>query len=807
MDINNLLYTLFWGFIYLILFIVFAVLFLSWLSAFFRKKREQHDRYSLTFLQVKLPQENEIEVKAAEQMFAGLAGVKKPFFKELFTGKNRVSFEIVSKAEGIYFYVIVPDELASLAEKQINGSYPDAEIDIVHPSEVWDRGAYTSVMELKLAGPPYYPIKTYEDLGVDTLSAITSTMSKLGENEAVALQIVIEPSSGGWRNQGHGFLGGVRTRQANTEKTVNIDPKFLEGVEKKVSKVGFDVAIRLVSLAENKINADAHLQNVVSAFEQFTNANYNRFKKKTFVSSKKLIDDFIYRRLHVRDISIPLLDISLYRNVSVLNTEELATVFHFPNKNVQTPKIVWLSARHSAAPVNLPKEGEIYLGNSVFRGVDTKIHQSREDRRRHTYIIGQTGTGKSTQLMYMAQQDILKGEGVCVIDPHGTDIDDLLEKIPPERADDVILFDVSDTERPLGLNILEADTEEQKNMIINSFIALLYKLYDPNKTGIIGPQLERAVRNVMLTAMTEEGSTLVDVLRLLIDSDYHKKFLPKLTDPLVRRYWTDEMANTSDFHKSEKVGYFVSKFDRFVTERIMRNIIGQPKSALNFAKIMEEKKILLVDLSKGKIGEENSNFLGLILVPRILVAAMGRHNLMGKTDFPDFYLYVDEFQNFATPDFVTILSEARKYKLDLIVANQFIGQLSDEIKNAVFGNVGTTIAYRVGADDAEYLETQFNPFTKNDLINNPMGHFYIKLLVDGHPTKPFSATLKWDMVQAVTKHEGMAEKIRAASREKYGTPAADVEKYINEKVGFLTEGADAPGEGSEEARQRIKDLF
>ena len=806
MDINNLLYTLFWGFIYLILLIVFVILFLSGISAFFRKKREQHERYSLTFLQVKLPQENEIEVKAAEQMFAGLAGIKKTFFKELFTGKNRVSFEIVSKTEGIYFYVIVPDELASLAEKQINGSYPDAEIDVVHPSEVWDRGAYTSVMELKLAGPPYYPIKTYEDLGVDTLSAITSTMSKLGENEAIALQVVIEPSGGGWRNQGHRFLGGVRARQADPQKNVNIDPKFLEGVEKKIGKVGFDVAIRLVSLAENKVNADAHLQNVVSAFEQFTNANYNRFKKKTFTSSKKLIDDFIYRRLYVRDISIPLLDISLYKNVSVLNTEELATVFHFPNKNVQTPKIVWLGARRSAAPVNLPKEGDMYLGDSIFRGVGTKVFQKREDRRRHTYIIGQTGTGKSVQLMHMAQQDILKGEGLCVIDPHGSDIDGLLEMIPPERMDDVILFDVSDTERPLGLNILEAETEEQKNMIINAFIALLYKLYDPNKTGIIGPQLERAVRNVMLTAMVEPGSTLVDVLRLLIDSEYHKKFLPKVTDPLVRRYWTDEMANTSDFHKSEKVGYFVSKFDRFVTEKIMRNIIGQPKSALNFSKIMEEKKILLVDLSKGKIGEENSNFLGLILVPKILAAAMGRHTLLGKTDFPDFYLYVDEFQNFATPDFVTILSEARKYKLDLIVANQFIGQLTDEIKNAIFGNVGTLISYRIGSDDAEYLETQFAPFTKNDLINNPVGHYYMKILIDGHPTKPFSGNLNWEEVQAVTRDKSVAEKIRTASREKYGTPAAEVEKYINERIGFLTED-ESPAGGSDEAKQRIKDLF
>lgn len=401
------------------------------------------------------------------------------------------------------------------------------------------------------------------------------------------------------------------------------------------------------------------------------------------------------------------------------------------------------------------------------------------------YIIGQTGTGKSQLLMFMAQQDIKAGKGLAVIDPHGTDVDDLLETIPPERAEDVILFDVGDVERPLGLNILEAETEGQKHMIINAFIAMLYKLYDPNRQGIMGPKLERAIRNVMLTAMVDKESTLVDVLRLMIDPEHVKKFLPNLTDPLVKRYWTDEVAKTSDFHKSESMGYFVSKFDRFVTERIMRNILGQPKSAINFSKVMAEKKILLVDLSKGKIGEENSNFLGLILVPRILASAMGRHTLIGKEEFPDFYLYVDEFQNFATPDFATILSEARKYKLNLIVANQFIGQLTDEIKDAVFGNVGTLATFRVGADDAEYLEHHFQPqFTQSDLINIPVGNYYLRLLVNGQPTVPFSVDLKWDEIKGVKKYEGIADKIREMSRQRYGTPVKEVEKYVNLRAGF-----------------------
>lgn len=794
------LYTGFWIVFYIVFLITFFwVIFLA-VSRRFRNKREHEERYSLTFMQIKLPRENEVEIKAAEQMFSGLIGIKKPFWGALFTGQHRVSFEIVSKAEGIGFYVVTPDSLAGLVEKQINGAYPDAEIDIVDPSEVWDRGAYTSVMELRLAGPSYYPIKVYENMGSDTMSGITSVMSKLEADEALAIQLVISPSGEAWRNHGYRFIGNVKAAQANPEKSSKVDATFIEGVEKEVAKPGFDVAIRVISLAKDKITADSHLQNVHSAFEQFTNPKYNKFKQVSFMSSQRIVDDFIFRRLDALEVSIPAFDIPLYRNTSLLNIEELATVFHFPNKNVQTPKIMWLQSRKSAAPSNAPKEG-MYLGKNIFRGVETKIHLKPDDRRRHTYIIGQTGTGKSQLLMYMAVQDIVAGHGVCVIDPHGTDIDDILKKIPPERMDDVILFDVSDTTRPLGLNILEAEDDDQRNMIINSFIGLLYKLYDPNHSGIIGPQLERAVRNIMLTAMVDPESTMIDVLRLVIDGEYIKKFLPKIKDPLVKRYWTDEMAKTSDFHKSEKVGYFVSKFDRFVTEKVMRNIIGQPKSALNFPKIMAEKKILLVDLSKGKIGEENSNFLGLILVPRILSAAMARHTLIGKEDFPDFYLYVDEFQNFATPDFATILSEARKYKLNLIVANQFIAQLTDDIKNAVFGNVGTTMAFRVGADDAEYLETQFAPFTKADLINNTVGNYYMKLLVNGQPTPPFSVNINWEEIQAVKKYPGVDERLREMSRMKYGVPVEEVDKYINLRAGFGDEFE------TKDPRDIIKELF
>jgi type IV secretory pathway TraG/TraD family ATPase VirD4 len=399
------------------------------------------------------------------------------------------------------------------------------------------------------------------------------------------------------------------------------------------------------------------------------------------------------------------------------------------------------------------------------------------------YIIGKTGTGKSEFLKDMIMQDIREGHGLAVIDPHGDLIDDILPMIPPKRAEDVILFDPSDTTRPMGFNMLEAATEEQKHYVVSSIIGLMYKLFDPNKTGIIGPRFEHAIRNAMLTVMYEPGSTFVEVVRILTDANYVQELLPKVTDPIIRRYWTDQIAQTSDFHKSEVLDYIVSKFGRFVTNKMIRNIIGQSDSAFNFRKVMDEKKVLLINLAKGKIGEENSQFLGLILVPKILVAAMSRQDML-KDQREDFFLYVDEFQNFATPDFAQILSEARKYKLNLIVANQFIGQMDEDVKNAIFGNVGTLVSFRVGVTDANYLQREFQPvFTEADLINIERYNTYIKTIVGGEPVTPFSMDLTKDLNKEKTLgNPRVAELVRELSRLKYGKDEAAVEAVIAQRA-------------------------
>jgi hypothetical protein len=393
------------------------------------------------------------------------------------------------------------------------------------------------------------------------------------------------------------------------------------------------------------------------------------------------------------------------------------------------------------------------------------------------YIIGKTGTGKTQQLIYMAMQDIRAGHGIAFVDPHGDAVEDILALIPPERAEDVIYFNPADTERPMGMNMLEAKTEQEKHFVATYIVGLMYKLYDPHKTGIIGPRFEHAIRNAMLTVMSEPGSTFIEVVRVLTDANFVQELLPKVEDPMVRRYWTDQIAQTTDFHKSEVLDYIVSKFGRFVTNKMMRNIIGQSQSAYSIRDVMDNQKILLVNLSKGRLSEENSNFLGLVLVPRILLAAMSRQDIP-EEERKDFFLYVDEFQNFATETFADILAEARKYRLNLIVANQFIGQIEEDVKNAIFGNVGTIVSFRVGVTDANYLQHEFSPiFNETDLINVERFHAYMKTIVHNEPVPPFSMDTTRDLSK-VNKDPRVAEMIKQLSRLRYGRDVNVVDAEI-----------------------------
>jgi hypothetical protein len=602
------------------------------------------------------------------------------------------------------------------------------------------------------------------------LSGITSSLAKMGPGEAAAIQIIISPTDIEWDKEGGKFISDTKKQESDPEKArFSTSGKTLEGVENKISKPGFETSIKVVVVSPDEETAKSHVANISGAISQLS-SDTNSLKSRKIHRKGSFIEDFLYR-YH------PMFNI-LGNHASVLNTEELATLFHFPNRQITTPHINWLNAKTAPAPAQIPTSG-LSIGASSYRGIKKEVFIGNEDRMRHVYIIGKTGTGKSELLKDMILQDIREGKGLCFMDPHGDALQDIMKLIPPERAEDVIYFNPSDTERPMGLNLLEATTEDQKHFVTTSVINMMYKLFDPYKTGIVGPRFEHAVRNAMLTAMSEPGTTFIEVMRILTDSRFVQEMLPKVQDPIIRRYWTDQIAQTSDFHKSEVLDYITSKFGRFVTNKLIRNIIGQSESSFDFRRIMDEGKILLINLAKGELGEENSNFLGLILVPRILMAAMSRSDTP-MSQRRDFFLYVDEFQNFATPDFAVILSEARKYRLGLSVANQFIGQVEEEVKNAIFGNVGTIISYRVGVTDANYLAHEFAPtFGEDDLLNVERFHAYVKTIVNNEPVPPFSIDLTKDMSKIKEmESERVAEIIREMSRLRYGRDGKLVEAEI-----------------------------
>ena len=753
---------------------VLAVLTVLGFVAFmwFKWKDREESSLKLITLLVAVPQDNEVKIDATEQIINSIASLYKStkikIFQKLIAQPN-ISLEIVGTHDDIKFYISVPEKYQDLIEKQVYSVYAGADIQIVEEPNIYSNDGKVEYLWLALKKAVYSPLKTYKEITTDPLASLTSTLSKLNENETVSIQLVLLPTGGEWSKIGRSFISNTKKNESNPEKaSYKVDAKQLEAIEQKTSKPGFETAIRIVAVAPTKEIAKMNISNIKACFGQFESP-WNKLTSKKIKSKSMFMEDFIYK--------YPAL--IWLKNKTILSSDEIAGIFHFPNKSIETPNIYWLKAKKASAPVNSPQEG-LYIGDNLYRGVTKKFCMTPSDRQRHFYIVGQTGVGKSWLLADMALQDIKAGKGVCFIDPHDT-YESILERIPPERIEDVIYFDPSQTDRPMGFNVMECEREDQKDFVTSSIINLMYKLYDPYKTGIVGPRFEHAIRNIMLTVMIEPGATFIEIVRCLTDQSYVQELLPKLTDPMVRRYWTDQIAQTSDFHKSEVLDYIVSKFGRFITNTMMRNIIGQSTSSFNFRTAMDEGKILIINLAKGTIGEENSAFLGLILIPKILAAAMSRQDTPEEKR-RDFYLYVDEFQNFATQDFAVILSEARKYHLNLTVANQFISQMDDEVKNAVFGNVGTICSFRLGISDAGFLTKQFQPeFGEHDLLNLGTGEVYMKTMIDGIPKQPFS--LK---VAAVEKKKPgdpkKAEMIKKLSALKYGRPRDLVEAEIAKRA-------------------------
>jgi len=733
-------------------------------------------------------------VSSMEQFYAGMLSSVNLDKKE--TSYFSLEIALPSNNDEIIFYVAVSDNKKDLFEKQILSIFPNIKIrEEKNDYSIFTKDYILAGSQMSLYQKAVHPIKTYEDFDYDPLNIVMNSLSKLSKEEGGSIQIIFNTKTQDYNEKYKTALEKIqrgvpksealnipetslgqfskvifdtfKSQKKPSESTPIVDEILVENIKNKIASPIIQTNIRLISSAETQDRADNILSEIESSFNQFENPTGNKiiFKKLKKGALEKLAHNFSFRNFNKNGI-IPL------------NLKEITTLFHFPNTNTETVhQLKQTKAKSAPAPLVLPKEG-ILLGTNTHHNSQTDIYMSPEDRLRHFYVIGQTGTGKTVLLKNMIVQDIKNGEGVCMIDPHGSDIQEVLANIPPERYEDVIYIDPADTSYSVGLNMLEYNTDfpEQKTFVVNEMLSIFDKLFDMKTAG--GPMFEQYFRNAVLLVIDDpkDNPTLLDIPRILTNKEFRDEKLAKCTNPIVTQFWR-EIAEKSggDASLENIVPYITSKFDVFLSNDLMRPIVAQSESTIDFRKIMDEKKILLVNLSKGRLGDINSHLLGLIIVGKITMAALSRAS---SSEFPPFYLYIDEFQNVTTDSISVILSEARKYKLSLNMAHQFIAQLNEGIRDAVFGNVGSMAVFRVGNDDAEYLSKQFEPtFDMKDIANLDNWNAYLKILANGQPQDPFN-------IQTVAPEKGdpnIIEKLKELSRLKYGKKKEIIDAEILEK--------------------------
>ncbi len=727
------------------------------------------------------------DVGLMEQLLTSLSSIRKPFVFEV---------AVHNSSEHIYFYLAVPRNSLDFAKRQIQGLFLDAEVTEAVEYNIFARQGESTGGYLSLAESSILPIRTYREAEVDSFAPILSTLSKLKEDgDGAAIQLVVTPAlefdkkniiksleklkngtktkevlhpSSGLKEVGK-ILFPEKPKEDLKPEPKLIDEEAVKALQSKISKPLFAVNMRIVTSSTDPDRAEEIFLSISGAFSQFAAAMRNSFKIIVPKKIKKFYFEYAFREYSDRQ-------------KMVLNSEEIASLIHLPTYSSDIPRISWLRTKEVPPPANLPPEG-VVIGENVFREDHKLVKMTDADRRRHLYIVGQTGVGKSYKMLApMIIQDIDAGKGVCLIDPHGDLVDVILERIPQHRLDDVIVFDPGDLRRPLGLNMLEYNLAkpEEKSFIVSELMNIFNSLYDLKTTG--GPMFEYYLRNALLLMLGDaayEPATLLDVPRIFSDSNYRNEKIARCKDPLVVDFWTKEANKaTGDQGLANMTVYIVSKFSTFISNDYMRPIVGQVKSSFNIRDLMDKQKILLVKLAKGKIGDMNASLLGMIITGRILMAALGRSD-MKQEERKDFYFYIDEFQNFTTDSIASILSEARKYGLCLTVAHQFIAQLKDEIREAVFGNVGSMVSFRVGNADAESLIKQFGPeFSEKDLTSVENDRALIKLLINGEPARPFS-------INCFPPRAGFPElrpKLEELSRLTYGRELAEIEDEIFRKL-------------------------
>jgi len=640
-----------------------------------------------------------------------------------------------------------------------------------------------------------FPIKTFRNFDVDPLAAITGAMSELNNHEKVWLQIIVRPISNIWQEKSKEYITAIKEGKSLGGATfaelvsklakgvgdaLNTDPnakpaakeivKLLPGqeeelseIETKMLKVGFEFKIRVVTKSESKLRSEQLLRDVVASFKQFTTAHLNNLVyADSTQTGLEMYENFLKRNIG--------------DDGDILNIEELASLYHLPNISVETPNIAWSRSRKLEPPMNLPREyeeGVTVLGQTDYRDLKVLFGIKKRDRMRHLYLLGKTGTGKSTLFKNMFISDVLAGEGACFVDPHGDTVEELLSYIPPNRVQDVVYFNPTDTEHPVGFNLLELKDKSQRDLIADGVVEVFKKQFGDSW----GPRLQYILTNTVATVMEAQGTTLLAVPRMLTDRNYRKFILKQVSDPILYKFWEEEFAQMSENNRllSEAVSPIQNKVGRFISSAVTRNIVGQVKSTIDLREIMDNKKILLVNLAQGRLGEETASLLGGMIITRLQATAMERVNIP-EDERTDFYLYVDEFQNFATESFAKILSEARKYKLNLTMTNQYIDQLPITVRQAIFGNVGTLASFVVSQADASILEKEFAPVvSSDDLVSLDAYAMYIKLCIDGMTSVPFSAK----SLPIRFEKYNLRDEIVLKSREKYGMPKIEIEEKIS----------------------------
>lgn len=759
----------------------------------------------------------------AQVMYNIIASTSTKGFMSRIYGQRHVSFEIVAREGLVYYYAVVPTVLTDTVRQAIAAAYPSARLEEVSEHSVFSKVGKASGTiggEFTLRKEFIYPISTYMESKRDASRALLNAVSSAGREDGVGIQFLIRPAYEKWtkrsisaaeqivKNKGEkksSSGSGLSARDVmqalwkppeasdkkefQAEKPLSaVEQAKVDAIQEKIRYPGYEVMIRVVVSSNTAARSQVLLKNIVAAFALFDSPSFNGFKFNLTKNVDELATAFIFRffpQANSRDI---------------LNSVELATLFHLPDQNsIPTSQVKRQMSKQVDGPTEVMETG-LLLGYNEFRGVRKPIRLADKDRRRHIHIIGQTGVGKSVLQENLAYQDMLAGRGFALVDPHGDLAEALLAKVPRDRVEDIVYFDPGDMSNPIGLNMFEFDHPDQKDFLVQEAINMLYGLYDPGHTGIVGPRLEHIFRNCALLLMADPaGGTFVDVPKLLVDEQFRNAKLKYVTDRQVLDFWTKEFpASQRSNEAGDLISWVISKFGPFISNDAMRNIIGQTKSGFNFPEIMNNNKILLVNLSKGKMGDLNSKLLGIIFVMKFQAAAMARANIP-EHERKDFTLYVDEFQNFATDSFETILSEARKYRLSLVLANQFMTQLKEELREAILGNVGTTITGRIGTTDAEIMVKRYTPvFTAEDLTKLPNFESVCVAQINGTPSAPFSMAWIPPMGEPNQQLSGALKKLSAA---KYGRPRDQVERDIAARISVQqpsqpTAGAGRPGGAS-----------